>query len=262
MADTTTTTIPNIGDISSQLTKASRLVVTTDGFWIQTGGDSAGNGQSVLIPAEFVKAYLTDAITPTVGDDGYWYVGGVSTGVKAEGVTPKLRGGTLGIEASYDGGETWQQAVAYSDIDLDLEPLEAEYKKTIEGEASRVEAENARVEAETARVNAEEARVTAENGRVTAENNRVSAEKKREEVKAEMEELNAHPDYIDDTDGYWYTWDLTTHAYVKTDKLGTGGVIYPTFVVADNCLYVGDGKDDNLADRVKIQDNSLVLDMV
>lgn len=146
MADTTTTTTVNIGDISSQLTPASRLVETTDSFWIQTGGDSAGNGQSVRIPAEFVKAYLTNSLKPTVGDDGYWYVDGVSTGVKAEGATLKLRGGTLGIEASYDGGTTWEQAVAYSDIDLDLEPLEAEYKKTIEGEASRVEAEEKRVE--------------------------------------------------------------------------------------------------------------------
>ena len=128
MADTAV----KIGDISSQLTKASRLVLSTDGFWIQTGGDSQGNGQSVLIPAEFVRAYLTNGISPSIGEDGNWYINGKNLGVKAEGVTPQLRGGTLGIEVSYDKGQTWKTAVLYSDMDIDLDELEKQYKTAID----------------------------------------------------------------------------------------------------------------------------------
>lgn len=88
MADTTV----KIGDVSAQLTKAARLVVNTDSFWVQTGGDSAGNGQSALIPAEYVKAYLAAA------------------------VTPQFRAGENGAEASYDGGNTWVQIISYTDL--------------------------------------------------------------------------------------------------------------------------------------------------
>lgn len=112
MADTTV----KIGDVSAQLTKASRLAVSTDSFWVQTGGDSAGNGQSVLIPAELIRAYLVENVSPTVGDNGDWYVNGKDLGIKAEGATPKLRGGTYGIEVSTDGGTTWTEVVPYTSI--------------------------------------------------------------------------------------------------------------------------------------------------
>ena len=97
-----------INDIASQLSTASRLVVDTDFFWIYMG-----NGTQVKIPAEWVRAYLTDGITPTVGENGHWIVGGTDTGVVAEGKTPQFRGGVLGIEVSYDKGLTWTQCVAY-----------------------------------------------------------------------------------------------------------------------------------------------------
>lgn len=198
MADTV-----KIGDISSQLTKASRLVLSTDGFWIQTGGDSQGNGQSVLIPAEFVRAYLTNGISPSIGEDGNWYINGKNLGVKAEGVTPQLRGGTLGIEVSYDKGQTWKTAVLYSDMDIDLDELEKQYKKTVEGEQQRVEHENTRISNENTRqaneqtrqsneqkrINAENARINAEKTRINAENARDSTEKTR--VTQETDRMNA-----------------------------------------------------------------------
>lgn len=92
MADTT-----KIGDISSQLTKASRVVVATDGFWVQTGGDAQGNGQSVLIPAEFVRAYLTAFLTG------------------------QYRYSDKGFEVSTDGGKTWNVAIPYDDMPYKFE---------------------------------------------------------------------------------------------------------------------------------------------
>lgn len=177
MADTANEV--RIGEISAQLTKASRLVLSTDGFWVQTGGDSQGNSQSVLIPAEFVRAYLADGIKPSIGEDGMWYINGKSTGVVAKGVTPLLRGGVKGVEASYDNGKTWTQVSAYSDINVDVASLEEEYKKIIDSEKLRVQAENTRVESETARATAEKNRATAESLRETAETGRADAESSR-----------------------------------------------------------------------------------
>lgn len=141
--------IPKINDIASQLSTASRVVVTTDFFWIYTG-----NGSQVKIPAEFVRAYLTNGIIPTIDENGNWLIGGKETGVKAEGVTPKLRATTLGVEVSYDKGATWQTCFLYSELDPDLQPLIDAYEQITKSEAGRVEAETLRVEAETTRKNA------------------------------------------------------------------------------------------------------------
>lgn len=176
MADTV-----KIGDISSQLTKASRLVLSTDGFWIQTGGDSQGNGQSVLIPAEFVRAYLTNGISPSIGEDGNWYINGKNLGVKAEGVTPQLRGGTLGIEVSYDKGQTWKTAVLYSDMDIDLDELEKQYKKIVEGEQQRVEHENTRISNENTRQANEQTRQSKVAASITNANDAAAEAKKQAE---------------------------------------------------------------------------------
>lgn len=178
-----------INDIASQLNTASRLVVTTDFFWIYMA-----NGSQVKIPAEFVRAYLSDGLKPTVGENGNWYVGGVDTSVKAEAVAPLFRGGAVGIEVSYDKGQTWETAVEYSDMNPDLEPLVEAYKKVTEGEEERISNENARKQSEldrqaaentrktneTNRSNAEAARAKAEIARDTAEKARASAESKRE----------------------------------------------------------------------------------
>lgn len=96
MADTQTGT--KIGDISSQLTKASRLLMT-DSFWVQTGGDANGNGQSILIPAEFVRAYIS----------GF--------------VNSNFRVGDNGIEASFDGGKSWKEVLPWDDMPFKFKNL-------------------------------------------------------------------------------------------------------------------------------------------
>ncbi len=180
MAETTV----KIGDIAEQLNTASRLVVSTDYFWVYAVNGTQGNAQQVKIPAEFVKAYLTASITPTVNSSGNWEIGDTDTGVKAEGVTPKLRGGTEGIEVSYDKGTTWQTAVLYSQMDPDLTELEEAYSKITEGEATRVSNENARKTAETARASAEATRQSQESTRQSNESARKTAESTRESNEA------------------------------------------------------------------------------
>lgn len=167
-----------INDIASQLSTASRLVVSTDFFWVYTA-----SGLQVKIPAEFVRAYLVNGIKPSINANGNWEIDGKDLGVVAKGKTPQFRGGTMGIEVSYDDGKTWTQAVAYTDMNPDLTALTEAYNKVTQGEADRVKAENTRSSNEAARVKAENTRVSAENTRnsnettrKTQESTRVSAE--------------------------------------------------------------------------------------
>lgn len=195
-----------INDIASQLSTASRLVVSTDFFWVYTA-----SGLQVKIPAEFVRAYLSEGIKPTINANGNWEIDGKDLGVAAKGKTPQFRGGTMGIEVSYDDGKTWTQAVAYTDMNPDLTALVEAYTKVIQGEAGRVNAETARVEAE-------KARVAAENKRETD----FSASKKAcDDATAKANSTYSHPPYVD-KDGYYYKWNVTTSSYNKTDVNLTG----------------------------------------
>ncbi len=202
-----------IGDIANQLSTASRLVVSTDFFWIYMA-----DGSQVKIPAEFVRAYLTDSIKPTVGSDGTWQIGGSSTGVKAEGVSPQLKAVDEGINVSYDGGTTWQTLVLYSQMDIGLDGLVATYKNIISTEQERVDAETARQSAETKRQEAETARVTAETERQSQfEASKTAAD----EATAKANSTYSHPPYVD-SDGYYYKWNVATESYDKTDVNLTG----------------------------------------
>lgn len=245
-----------INDIASQLSTASRLVVSTDFFWVYTA-----SGLQVKIPAEFVRAYLANGIKPSINSDGNWVIGGESTGVKAEGVTPKFRGGTMGIEVSYDDGKTWAQAVAYTDMNPDLTALAEAYTKVIQGEAGRVNAETARVEAEKARQSAETTRNNNETARKTAETKRQqdtsAAITNSQTQTAIAKELNEHPVKMGDN-GNWWQWNIKTHAYEDTGIVARGGAMYPTFKHVGNKLYIVD-YGSNVSERVVKKGNKLVF---
>ena len=115
---------------------------------------------------------------------------------------------------------------------------------------------------------AEKKRVAAESGRVAAENGRVSAEKKREtdtqaaisNSKAQTniaKELNDHPQKQGDN-GNWWKWNTTTKQYEDTGIIARGGMMYPTFEILDNELYVTDA-GSNIEERIELEDNELVL---
>ena len=100
-----------INDIASQLSTASRLVISTDFFWVYTA-----SGLQVKIPAEFVRAYLVNGVKPSINANGNWEIDGEDLGVVAKGVTPKFRGGNEGIEVSYDNGSTWSMLALYTSM--------------------------------------------------------------------------------------------------------------------------------------------------
>lgn len=142
-------------------------------------------------------------------------------------------------------------------------------KKAIEqNEATRQSAETERATNEAARVEVEKKRVTAENARATAESGRVKAENKREtDAKAAItsskaqtdlaKELNEHPQKQGEN-GNWWKWNTTTKQYEDTGIIARGGMMYPTFEILDNELYVTDA-GSNIEERIALEDNELIL---
>lgn len=135
-------------------------------------------------------------------------------------------------------------------------------------ESTRKNQETTRQTQESARVEAEKKRVSAENGRATAESGRVKAETKREtDTKAAIassktqtdlaKELNDHPLKQGDN-GNWWKWNTTTKQYEDTGLIARGGMMYPTFEILDNELYVTDA-GSNIEERVALEDNELIL---
>lgn len=135
-------------------------------------------------------------------------------------------------------------------------------------ETTRKNQETTRQTQESARVEAEKKRVSAENGRATAENGRVKAETKREtDTKAAIassktqtdlaKELNEHP-LKQGENGNWWKWNTTTKQYEDTGIIARGGMMYPTFEILDNELYVTDA-GSNIEERVAMEDNELIL---
>ena len=135
-------------------------------------------------------------------------------------------------------------------------------------ETTRKNQESTRQTQEAARVEAEKKRVSAENGRATAESGRVKAETKREtDTKAAIassktqtdlaQELNDHPQKQGDN-GNWWKWNTTTKQYEDTGIIARGGMMYPTFEILDNELYVTDA-GSNIEERIALEDNELIL---
>lgn len=243
-----------INDIASQLNTASRLVVSTDFFWIYMA-----NGSQVKIPAEFARAYLIAGIKPVINNNGHWEIGGEDLGVVAEGKTPQFRGGAMGIEVSYDNGKTWSQVVAYTDIDPDLEALAAAYTKVTQGEADRVKAESTRNSNETSRQNAETTRNNNETARKTAEVKRqqdTSAAITNSKTQTDLaKELNDNPLKQGDN-GNWWKYNPQTKVYEDTGIAAIGGILYPSFSNHRNHLYLIDYQQ-YVSNRVSYNRNHL-----
>ncbi|MBR5951200.1 MAG: hypothetical protein IKZ87_07185 [Actinomycetaceae bacterium] len=87
----------------------------SDQFLIHSAGGVGGNN-AVKVTAETVRAYLLQRMAVTIGEDGYFYIGGVKTAYKAEGVTPILVRREDGIYCSIDNGETYTCIAYFSDF--------------------------------------------------------------------------------------------------------------------------------------------------
>ena len=101
-------------EILAAFSQAS-AVANSDQFLLH-GAEGVGGNNAVKVTAEKVKAYLLTGVVVTIGEDGYWYIGGTSTGVKAEGVTPLFERRSDGFYVSTDSGETYQVLAYFTDF--------------------------------------------------------------------------------------------------------------------------------------------------
>lgn len=101
-------------EILALFTQAS--AITNNDQFLLFGAAGVGGNHAIKVTAETVRAYLGGLAEVTIGEDGYWYIGGVSTGVKAEGGTPIFERRNDGIYYSTDGGTTYQMFAYYTDF--------------------------------------------------------------------------------------------------------------------------------------------------
>lgn len=134
-----------------------------------------------------------DGLTPSIGENGNWWIGDVDTGKPSRGKAFEYSDFT-----EEEIHELQEPARAMIDaLDTLDKAVTANEQQRIKNEVTRVSSENTRKESESLRKSAEdtrasneEARETAETGRASAEDNRVKAEQSRVEsesnrVKAE-----------------------------------------------------------------------------
>lgn len=90
-------------------------IANSDQFLLH-GAEGVNGNHAIKVTAEAVRAYLALSAVATIGQDGYWYIGGVNTGVRAAGETPRFQRRDDGIYYSVDGGTTYQVFAYYSDF--------------------------------------------------------------------------------------------------------------------------------------------------
>lgn len=128
-----------------------------------------------------------DGLTPSIGENGNWWIGDVDTGKPSRGKAFEY--------SDFTPEEIKELQKPASDMISKLnetnEAVKTNEQLRIENETARVSSENARKEseilrksAEDTRVSNEEARETAESGRASAEDNRVKAEQSRVEAES------------------------------------------------------------------------------
>lgn len=85
-------------------------------------------GRAGKMTVALLRTILTKGITPSIGEDGNWYVGESDTGVVAEGKTPEFRNGENSIEFKYttEDDSMWRLFVSYTDLRLRYEDLSEE----------------------------------------------------------------------------------------------------------------------------------------
>lgn len=131
-----------------------------------------------------------DGLTPSIGENGNWWIGDVDTGKPSRGkafeysdfTEEQIKELQEPARAMIDALDTLDKAVTANEqqrINNENTRVSSENARK-ESENLRREAENTRASAEDNRVKAEQSRVETENNRVTAENTRVEKENERQ----------------------------------------------------------------------------------
>lgn len=90
-------------------------------------------GESARISVGLFRNIVTGGLKPSIGEDGYWYVGDVSTEVLAEGKTPEFRKAKDAIEFKYttEDDSMWRPFIPYDKLRLRYDDLNEEQIKAL-----------------------------------------------------------------------------------------------------------------------------------
>lgn len=90
-------------------------------------------GESARISVGLFRNVVTGGLKPFIGEDGYWYVGDVSTEVLAEGKTPEFRKAKDAIEFKYttEDDSMWRPFIPYDKLRLRYDDLNEEQIKSL-----------------------------------------------------------------------------------------------------------------------------------
>ena len=82
------------------------------------------NGTPARASVALLKSVLEVVLAPSI-KDGKWFVGKKDLEVEAEGKTPELRSGELGVEYKYttEKDDAWKLLIPYTDIKLQFDTL-------------------------------------------------------------------------------------------------------------------------------------------
>lgn len=101
-------------EILAEFTQGA-AVTNNDQILLHSAAGVSGNN-AVKVTAEVLRLYMLQGFSITIGADGYWYIGGEKTNMKAEGVTPEFARQSDGIYVSVDHGTTWTCVAYFSDF--------------------------------------------------------------------------------------------------------------------------------------------------
>lgn len=160
---------------------------------------SYNGGQGGKIAIGTFKAQMTPSIK-----DGKWWIGGVDTNVTAQGTngkTPIFRRGESGIEYSYEGENSWNLLVPYSELKLNFDDLTDEQKSHLKMTLDDLSAEDIALLQKPA------------NDMIDVLE---STNSEMQKAKDDAQDTADHPTYVG-VDYYVYQWNKDTKKYDKTD---------------------------------------------
>lgn len=160
---------------------------------------SYNGGQGGKIAIGTFKAQMTPSIK-----DGKWWIGGVDTNVTAQGTngkTPIFRRGESGIEYSYEGENSWNLLVPYSELKLNFDDLTEEQKSQLKMTLDDLSAEDIALLQKPA------------NDMIDVLE---STNSEMQKAKDDAQDTADHPTYVG-VDYYVYQWNKDTKKYDKTD---------------------------------------------
>lgn len=241
------------------------------------------NGRPGKMAVSLFRSVIEKYVTPSIGENGNWYVGEVDTGVSAAVKTVEFRRAETGIEYKYttEDASGWKVLVDYSDLRIEYDELTEEQREYFVMHLEDLTEEEIRqlqqpavdmigvLEDTNEAVDAaEQERVASENLRRKNEDARIAAEKDREKdysqvrdnavsaTEAALKAANTSlspPKIINDV---WWVWNSEEENYVSTGCVARGR----SPIVDDNKWWVWDDDLQKYSDTGVVVDKYLVTE--